>query len=378
MPNHQEIFEKAKQQLKKSPANDQPPPKRCHPSFTLPNANAPSTKDALASVIESLKWKKQQGTSRSELIGNDDAVEFFEQAVIAPTLVAHLDNFEQVNCGGILLFGPPGTGKSLLCQTVADRCNLTVFEISDASVKSKWQGDSEKFVEAIFDTAASCSPAIIFIDEIDGLLTTRSDHNAPDNARGIKVSFLRAWSKYSDAQAGPQVTVVGTTSCPWAIDPGFLRRFQHEVLMDIPTVEALTSIIRTRVDTKPHNLTEDDFVSLATIFYGMTGSDVESAWKGLKQVMTRKYLRATTLKATVIHGETFYIACPEDDPGAVQKEDVHKEIHHYTPLEKEDVRLALAKKGVPNTDHIRGLHKNWAARNKNGARRAQSRQTLLT
>ena len=286
----------------------------------------------------------------------------FERAVIAPTKAAHLENFEQVNCGGILFFGPPGTGKSLLCQTVADRSNLTVFEISDASVIWKSRGDSEKFVEAIFDSAASSSPAIIFIDEIDGLLAARSDYYTPDTARAIKASFFRAWSRYSDAQTGPQVTVVGTTSCPWAIDPGFLPLFDHEVFMDIPNVGELARIIQTRVDKKPHNLTEDDFVSLATTFHGMTGSDVESAWRGLKQIMLQKHVMATTLKPTMINGESYYIACSEDDPDAVKKEDIHTNLHQYTPLEKEDIRSALAKKGIANTNHIHDLHMNWAVR----------------
>ena len=90
---------------------------------------------------------------------------------------------------GLLLFGPPGTGKTLIGRCIASQSESTFFSISSSSLTSKWMGDGEKMVRALFAVARCHQPAVIFIDEVDSLLTQRSDGEF-DATRRLKTEFL--------------------------------------------------------------------------------------------------------------------------------------------------------------------------------------------
>lgn len=125
-----------------------------------------------------------------DVAGLEQAKESLKEAVILPIKFPHLFTGKRTPWRGILLFGPPGTGKSFLAKAVATEANNSTFlSVSSADLVSKWLGESEKLVRNLFELGRERKPSIIFIDEIDSLCSARSD-NESEAARRIKTEFL--------------------------------------------------------------------------------------------------------------------------------------------------------------------------------------------
>jgi hypothetical protein len=161
---------------------------------------------------------------------------------------------------GLLLFGPPGTGKTLIGKCVASQVRATFFSISASSLTSKWVGEGEKMVRALFAVARCYQPAVIFIDEIDSLLSQRSD-SEHEASRRIKTEFLVQLDG-ATTSSEDHILVIGATNRPQEIDEAARRRLVKRLYIPLPDMSARKQIITNLLKEQKHSLDISDLDSL--------------------------------------------------------------------------------------------------------------------
>ncbi|XP_008282869.1 fidgetin-like protein 1 [Stegastes partitus] len=173
---------------------------------------------------------------------------------------------------GILLFGPPGTGKTLIGKCIACQSGATFFSISASSLTSKWVGEGEKMVRALFAIARCHQPAVIFIDEIDSLLSQRTD-GEHDSSRRIKTEFLVQLDGAATA-AEDRILVVGATNRPQEIDEAARRRLAKRLYIPLPEAAARRQIVTNLMAREKNQLREHELESVVTSAEGFSGADM--------------------------------------------------------------------------------------------------------
>ncbi|KAL6533415.1 hypothetical protein OROMI_027527 [Orobanche minor] len=169
-------------------------------------------------------------------------------------------------CRGILLFGPPGTGKSLLAKALATKIKANFIDVSDASITSKWLEETSK---ALFSYAKKLAPVVIYLDEVDSLLGARDK-----NERSILKGFVAAWDGL-ESEESQRVLVVGGTNRPFDIDEAVICRMPRRIYVGLPDVEDRSKILEVLLDEQ--NLESGfSFEQLAEATDGYSGSDLKN------------------------------------------------------------------------------------------------------
>lgn len=216
-----------------------------------------------------------------DVAGLEVAKNALKEAVVYPFLRPDLFMGLREPARGMLLFGPPGTGKTMLARAVATESRSTFFSISASSLTSKYLGESEKLVRALFSLAKALAPSIIFVDEIDSLLSSRSGSGENEATRRIKTEFLIQWSDLARAAAGREQTekekergdasrvlVLAATNLPWAIDEAARRRFVRRQYIPLPEDQTRALQMRTLLGHQKHSLDEEDIQKLVALTDG--------------------------------------------------------------------------------------------------------------
>ncbi|CAO2821368.1 unnamed protein product [Amaranthus hypochondriacus] len=188
---------------------------------------------------------------------------------------------------GVLLYGPPGTGKTMLAKAIAKESGAVFINVRIANLMSKWFGDAQKLVAAVFSLAYKLQPAIIFIDEVDSFLGQRknSDHEALMN---MKTEFMSLWDGFTTDQ-NARVMVLAATNRPSELDEAILRRFSQAFEIGMPSRKERAEILK--VILKGERVEENiDFDYLASLCEGCTGSDLVDLCKKAAYLPIRELL----------------------------------------------------------------------------------------
>jgi len=220
-----------------------------------------------------------------DIAGLEGAKKALKEAVVYPFLRPDLFSGLREPARGMLLFGPPGTGKTMLARAVATESKSTFFSVSSSSLTSKWHGESEKLVRALFGLAKVLAPSIIFVDEIDSLLSARSSGSEHEASRRSKTEFLVQWSDLQRAAAGRELTakdkkegdagrvlVLAATNMPWDIDEAARRRFVRRQYIPLPEHHVREQQIRKLLSHQHQTLSDADIQVLVHVTEGNSSS----------------------------------------------------------------------------------------------------------
>ena len=207
-----------------------------------------------------------------EIIGLEDAKKAIKETVVYPSL--RPDLFPLGWPRGILLFGPPGCGKTLLAAAVANEIKATFISVDAASIMSKWLGEAERNVARIFKAArekAKDMPSIIFIDEVDSLMGTHRLEVGGETR--VRNQFIKEMDGIIDKKKFIHVYVIGSTNKPWTLDAPFIRRFQKRIYVPPPGYQERLGIFK--LYTSCLRLSPDvSLEELARLTEGFSGSDI--------------------------------------------------------------------------------------------------------
>ncbi|XP_041106790.1 spastin-like isoform X1 [Polyodon spathula] len=257
--------------------NNKPPTPTAVPRRKKDLRNFKNVDSKLANLILNEIVDSGASVRFDDIAGQDLAKQALQEIVILPALRPELFTGLRAPARGLLLFGPPGNGKTMLAKAVAMESNATFFNISAASLTSKYVGEGEKLVRALFAVARELQPSIIFIDEIDSLLCERRE-GEHDASRRLKTEFLIEFDGVQSI-GDDRVLVMGATNRPQELDEAVLRRFAKRVYVALPSEETRFKLLKNLLGKHGNPLSQKELVQLSRMAEGYSGSDLTALAK---------------------------------------------------------------------------------------------------
>ncbi|XP_077162808.1 outer mitochondrial transmembrane helix translocase-like isoform X2 [Paroedura picta] len=252
--------------------------------------------------------------SWKDIAGLDEVVSELHDTVILPFQQRHLFHHSRL-CQpprGVLLYGPPGCGKTLLAKATAQASGCRFINLQASTLTDKWYGESQKLTAAVFSLATKIQPCIIFIDEIDAFLRKHSDADHETTAM-MKAEFMSLWD---GLETGPncQVMVLGASNRPQDMAPAILRRMPTTFQISLPLSNAVS------------------LKDIAEKTNGYSGSDLRELCRDAAMYRVRDYVRKQQMK------QIAQMLCDREG-----EDDSDLEEERLRPLTQLDLLLALEK-----------------------------------
>ncbi|MDF3070891.1 MAG: cell division cycle protein 48-related protein, partial [Polyangiaceae bacterium] len=226
-------------------------------------------------ALEASRWlvPEKERVTFDDIGGLTAVKEQIRKRIILPFSKPSLfQRFKKRVGGGILLYGPPGCGKTLLARATAGECKAAFFNVAIADVLDMYIGESERKLNALFEKARSAAPSVMFFDELEALAGKRQYTRESASSKMVS-QFLSEMDGFSQNNHG--VLIIGATNVPWAVDSAFRRpgRFDRVLFVPPPDQDARRAILQRLLDARPSR--DCDAAAIARRTAGFSGADLE-------------------------------------------------------------------------------------------------------
>lgn len=221
---------------------------------------------------------------------------------------------------GILLYGPPGVGKTMIVKVLAKECGISFFSVSSSDIISKWVGDSPKNMKALFEKVKASKPAILFVDEIEALCPSRdSSSGVQHSGEAMKVvdEILTQMDGLTSEAGMKGVLVIGATNYPWHLDTAILRRFPRRIFLPLPGREDRFALLSHLLKKNEGDIGEpidfDDIAFLADSTELFSNFDLKELIRFASNLTTEEIIQGQYFRL-IPDGEKFsIIVCTEEE-----------------------------------------------------------------
>ncbi|KAM7362676.1 katanin p60 ATPase-containing subunit A-like 1 isoform 1-T1 [Cochliomyia hominivorax] len=244
----------------------------------------------LVETLEKDILQRHPGVKWTDVAGLNEAKSILQEAVVLPIIMPDFFKGIRRPWRGVLMVGPPGTGKTMLAKAVATECGTTFFNVSSSTLTSKYRGESEKLVRLLFEMARFYAPSTIFIDEIDALCSARRSDSEHEASRRFKAELLIQMDGLNATMQDDKVIMVlAATNHPWDIDEAFRRRFEKRIYIALPNEETRSALLK--LCLKDVNLSPSlDTNMIGDQMKGYSGFDISNVCRDAAMMPMRRQI----------------------------------------------------------------------------------------
>lgn len=286
------------------------------------------------------------GVGWADIVGQEDAKRLVQEMVVWPMLNPAVFSGARSPPKGLLLFGPPGTGKTLIGKAIASNIKATFFNISASSLTSKWIGEGEKMVRTLFTLAGFLQPSVIFIDEIDSILSARKSDGEHEASRRLKTELLVQIEGCDPSSSERRVLIVGATNRPEELDEAARRRMPKQLYIPLPCDAARRTMIAKGLKEIKHDVSGEDVSKIVSKTAGYSGSDMRNFIQEALQGPVRDALKDARGE------EDIKRLSAEDLRGVVLKDFKHASLAQRATVSEEEIARYQAYNAKHGTQTI--------------------------